>query len=48
MLDIMYTVPSRDDISECIITKNTVETGEPTLNLKKRTTGSKKKTAKVG
>ena len=41
MLDIMYTVPSRDDISECIITKKTVETGEPTLKLKKKTLDSK-------
>ncbi|MCP4180043.1 MAG: ATP-dependent Clp protease ATP-binding subunit ClpX [bacterium] len=37
MLDIMYTVPSRDDISECVITKKTVESGTPTLKLKKAT-----------
>jgi ATP-dependent Clp protease ATP-binding subunit ClpX len=36
MLDIMYTVPSRDDIEKCIITKSTVETGKPTLKLKKK------------
>ncbi len=35
MLEIMYTVPSRDDIKECIITKKTVESGKPTLKLKK-------------
>jgi ATP-dependent Clp protease ATP-binding subunit ClpX len=44
MLDIMYTVPSRDDISECIITKNTVENGKPTLKLKRKATRAKKKT----
>ena len=43
MLDIMYDVPSRDDISECIITKNTVETGKPTLRLKKKAPANKKK-----
>ena len=43
MLDIMYTVPSRDDISECIITRDTVETGKPTLKLKRKTSKSKKK-----
>ncbi len=42
MLDIMYTVPSRDDIDECIITKQTVETGRPTLKLKKVGNKSKK------
>ena len=34
MLDIMYEIPSRDDIEKCIITKETVENkGEPTLVL---------------
>ena len=42
MLDIMYTVPSRDDIDECIITKKTVEIGKPTLKLKKVVSKSKK------
>ncbi len=43
MLDIMYDVPSRDDISECIITKTTVETGKPTFKLKKKAPVNKKK-----
>lgn len=34
MLDIMYEIPSRDDIEKCLITKETVENkGEPTLVL---------------
>ena len=34
MLDIMFEIPSRDDIEKCIITKDTVEKGiEPTLVL---------------
>jgi ATP-dependent Clp protease ATP-binding subunit ClpX len=35
MLDIMYTIPSRNDVKECIITKKTVESGTPILKLKK-------------
>ncbi len=34
MLDIMFTVPSRDDVLECTITKETVNGGEPLLKLK--------------
>ena len=34
MLDIMYEVPSRDDVKKCIITKDTIDTGEPKLELK--------------
>ena len=46
MLDIMYTVPSRDDVSKCIITKETVESGKPELVLKrKRKTVPKAKSA---
>ena len=48
MLDIMYTIPSRNDISECIITKDTVETGKPTLKLKKKADTVKKKITKTG
>lgn len=33
LLDIMYEIPSREDISKCIITKETVEDGEPELIL---------------
>lgn len=34
MLNIMYDIPSRDDIEKCLITKDTVENkGEPTLVL---------------
>lgn len=33
MLDIMYTVPSRDDVEECVITPETVQGGEPQLKL---------------
>ncbi len=45
MLDIMYEIPSRDDIEKCIITKETVENKvEPTLVLsdKKKKSRSKK------
>lgn len=31
MLDIMYELPDRDDISECIITKESISTKEPAL-----------------
>lgn len=34
MLEIMYSVPSRKDIKECIITKETVESGAPELKFK--------------
>lgn len=34
MLEIMYSVPSRKDVSECIITKETVKTGLPTVKTK--------------
>lgn len=33
LLDIMFEIPSRDDIKKCIITKETIETGEPKLVL---------------
>lgn len=45
MLDIMYEIPSRDDIEKCVITKETVENKvEPTLVLseKKKNSRSKK------
>ncbi|MCF7791782.1 MAG: ATP-dependent Clp protease ATP-binding subunit ClpX [Victivallales bacterium] len=35
MLDIMFNVPSRKDVEKCIITKKTVESGKPSLVLKK-------------
>ncbi|OLS02059.1 ATP-dependent Clp protease ATP-binding subunit ClpX [Tissierella creatinophila] len=45
MLDIMYDIPSREDVEKCLITKETVEKrGEPTLVLldkKKRSRSSK-------
>ncbi|MPN46150.1 ATP-dependent Clp protease ATP-binding subunit ClpX [bioreactor metagenome] len=34
MTNIMYDLPSRNDIAECIITEKTVETGEPKLKKK--------------
>ena len=35
MLDVMYDLPSRDDISKCIITKETVlQNSDPKLILK--------------
>jgi len=34
MLEIMYSVPSRKDVSECIVTKETVQSGIPTLKTK--------------
>nr|WP_300005207.1 ATP-dependent Clp protease ATP-binding subunit ClpX [Tissierella sp.] len=37
MLDIMYDIPSREDVVKCLITKDTVENkGEPTLVLDKK------------
>ena len=36
LLDIMYEIPSRDDILKCIITKDTIKTGEPKLVLGKK------------
>lgn len=44
MLDIMYEIPSREDIKKCIITKETVEKGvSPTLVLSDRKVQSKSK-----
>lgn len=44
MLDIMYEMPSRDDIEKCIITKDVVEKGsEPTLVLSDRKKRSRQK-----
>ena len=47
MLNVMYDIPSRDDIEKCIITKDTIENAhEPTLvisDAKKRKTTKKKK-----
>ncbi len=34
MTDIMYELPSRDDVAKCIITEETIAGGEPTLVLK--------------
>ena len=34
MLEIMYSVPSREDVSECIVTKETVKTGIPVVKTK--------------
>lgn len=46
MMDVMYDIPSREDIEKCIVTKDTVENAtEPTLVLsdaKKRKTKKKK------
>ena len=43
MLDIMYEIPSREDIEKCIITKETVENKvEPTLVLSDKKSSSKK------
>ncbi len=47
MLDIMYEIPSRDDIEKCLITKETVENkGEPTLVLSDVKNRSKSKKTK--
>lgn len=44
MLDIMYEIPSRDDIEKCVITKETVENKvEPTLVLSDRKKQSRSK-----
>lgn len=35
MMDIMYDIPSRDDVEKCVVTKETIENGQqPTLLLK--------------
>ncbi len=37
LLDIMYEIPSREEIEKCLITKETIESnGEPTLVLSER------------
>jgi len=49
MLDIMYEIPTRDDIEKCVITKETIENkGEPTLVLsdRKKKSRSKKSNSK--
>lgn len=44
MLDIMYEIPSRDDIEKCVITKETIENKvEPTLVLSDRKKKSRSK-----
>lgn len=45
MLDIMFDIPSQEDIIECTITESTVKGGKPTLKRDKKTTeaSSKKK-----
>ena len=44
ILDIMYEMPSRDDIEKCVITKETIENkGEPTLVLSDRKKKSRSK-----
>jgi len=46
MLDIMFNVPSRTDISECLITKETVNDGvEPVLKKKKEGSGQERESA---
>ena len=36
MLDIMYDIPSRDDVKKCIIDAKTIDSGEPKLITKKK------------
>ena len=36
MLDIMYDIPSRDDVQKCIITAETIDNGSPELITKKK------------
>ncbi len=44
ILDIMYEIPSRDDIEKCVITRETIENkGEPTLVLSDRKKKSRSK-----
>lgn len=48
MLDIMYDIPSREDVKKCLITKETVqEKGNPTLVLDKEKTGKTDKSGKT-
>jgi ATP-dependent Clp protease ATP-binding subunit ClpX len=42
MLDIMFTVPSRDDVEECVLTAETVNGGDPILKTKKKKKSSSK------
>ena len=38
MTDIMYEIPSRDDVEKCVITKATIEgTAQPTMIYKTNT-----------
>ncbi|OGV48582.1 MAG: ATP-dependent protease ATP-binding subunit ClpX [Lentisphaerae bacterium GWF2_52_8] len=41
MLEVMFSVPSRDDIAECIITADTVNGGAPVLKKKSKSSNSK-------
>lgn len=36
MTDVMYEIPSRKDIKKVIVTKQTIEGGEPTLVLSEK------------
>lgn len=48
MLDIMFDIPSRDDVEKCIITKkNVLEKTQPKLVLKQKNKGGKKKKDKT-
>lgn len=39
MLDVMYSVPSEDDVNKCVITKAVVENQEPPLLVRSKTKG---------
>ena len=43
LMDIMYELPSRDDIDRCIITRDTIDTKEPKLILKEENNRADKK-----
>jgi len=41
MLDVMFDAPSLDDVSECVITEKSVETGVPTFKKKRKSRSAK-------
>jgi ATP-dependent Clp protease ATP-binding subunit ClpX len=43
MLDVMYEIPSRDDVAKCVVTKETVLYKEPPILVKAEGRKKKKK-----
>ncbi len=45
MLDIMFEAPSRDDVSECVVTEKSVRTGAPVFKAKRKRAKGKRATS---